>query len=120
MKASRRTQAPYLFYDDHARTSVESPLHVHEILFRQDSGFKHIVSYRVKKTIRSNESKAESERQEDDAEEAIFKDLETVPSHQRMIVFTTLSSMLCSGKIGMNILPKSELKEASSTVPLAE
>ncbi len=45
-------------------------------------------SYLVTKTIQSNGSKAESERQEDNAEEAIFKDLESVPSHQRMIAFT--------------------------------
>ncbi len=90
MNASRRTQVPYLFYDDHARKSVASPLHVHEILFRhpEGSGFKPMVSYLVTKTIQSNGRKAESERREDDTEDAIFKDLESVPSHQRMMAFT--------------------------------
>ncbi len=91
MKTSRWKQVPYLFYDDHARKSIESPLRVHQILFRHPvgSGFKPMVpTFKVTKTIQSNGRKAESERQEDNAEEAIFKDLGSVPSHQRMLAFT--------------------------------
>ncbi len=71
-------------------SSLNPPLRVHEILFRhpEGSGFKPMVSYLVTKTIRSNGRKAESERQEDNAEEAIIKDLGSVPSHQQMLAFT--------------------------------